>query len=145
MERQKIEALMAEFSDKLPAEQLEGIRERLQEVDDSKYLALASADLKNPIKTLIFAILLGWVGADHFTIKQVGLGILKLIVCLGWVIWWIVGAILVVGAALHGGFDFMLFLYKASPWIVLAWYVYDIIMAIPNTKKYNYKKFIKLL
>lgn len=145
MEQQKIEAIMAEISGKLPAEQLNGIREQLQEVDDSRYLALVSADLKNPIQTLIFAILLGWVGADHFTIKQVGLGILKLIVCLGWCVWWIIGAILVLRSALHGGFDFTYFLYQALPWVVLAWYVFDIIMAIPNTKKYNYKKFVKLL
>ncbi|MDO4819296.1 MAG: TM2 domain-containing protein [Prevotella sp.] len=145
MENQKIEAIMAKISGNLPANQLDDVRERLQEVDDSHYLALISADLKNPIKTLIFAILLGWVGADHFTLKQVGLGILKLIVYLGWVIWWIVGAILVVGAAFHGGFNFALFLYRALGWIVLAWYVFDIIMAIPNTKKYNYKKFVKLL
>ncbi len=43
---------------------------------------------------LILSVLLGWLGADRFYINQTGLGVLKLLTCGGWGVWWLIDIIL---------------------------------------------------
>ena len=49
----------------------------------------------NWIITLVMSIVFGWLGVDRFMMKQVGIGILKLITFGGLFIWWIVDIILI--------------------------------------------------
>jgi TM2 domain-containing membrane protein YozV len=50
---------------------------------------------KDWVATLVFSVLLGWLGIDRFYMGYVGLGILKLITLGGAGIWWIIDLVLI--------------------------------------------------
>lgn len=77
--------------------QLAAIKDRLQTVDDSKWVMLQSLDLKDPGILLIVSVLIGSMGVDRFIIGDTGLGVAKLVTCGGFGIWWIVDMFLIMG------------------------------------------------
>ncbi len=79
MEKQKIESFILSNKKVFSPEQIPYITEVLQNVDDSKYLALSSADYKDPTITLVFSLLFGVLGVDRFYIGDVGYGVFKLL------------------------------------------------------------------
>lgn len=73
------------------------IRERLLELDDSKWPLIQSLQFKDPTILLVVSILGGYFGIDRFLVGDVGLGVLKLITCGGFFIWQIVDWFLIMG------------------------------------------------
>lgn len=73
-----------------PSVQINMIRERLIQLDDSKWAVVQSVPLKDPTTTLIISLLAGGLGIDRFFLGDVGLGIAKLLTCGGLGIWTIV-------------------------------------------------------
>ena len=73
-----------------PSVQINMIRERLIQLDDSKWAVVQSVPLKDPTTTLIISLLAGGLGIDRFFLGDVGLGIAKLLTCGGMGIWTIV-------------------------------------------------------
>lgn len=51
--------------------------------------------MKSKIVALILSIFLGELGIDRFYLGYIGLGILKLITCGGFGIWWLIDLILI--------------------------------------------------
>jgi len=49
----------------------------------------------NWVLALVMSIIFGQLGVDRFIMGHVGLGILKLITCGGFGIWWIIDVILI--------------------------------------------------
>lgn len=74
------------------------IRERLLEIDDSKWVLFQSLQLKDPTTLLIVSLLGGALGIDRFIIGDTGLGIGKLLTCGGFGIWAIVDLFLIMDA-----------------------------------------------
>lgn len=70
--------------------QMNMIRERLLEIDDSKWAMLSTTQFKDPTIILIISILAGTLGIDRFMIGDTGLGIGKLLTCGGFGIWAII-------------------------------------------------------
>jgi TM2 domain-containing membrane protein YozV len=78
--------------------QINGIRERLIALEDSKWAMISSIQLKDPTVSLIVSILAGPFGIDRFLIGDTGLGIGKLLTCGGLGIWTIIDWFLIMGA-----------------------------------------------
>ncbi len=78
--------------------QLPAIRERLLELDDSKWVLIQTLQFKDPTVSLIVSLLGGSLGIDRFLIGDVGLGIGKLITCGGFGIWAIIDWFMIMGA-----------------------------------------------
>lgn len=63
----------------LPPEGTVSLRKTLEDADESKFAILAAAELKDPTVMLILSFVLGYWGVDRFLAKNVGMGLLKLL------------------------------------------------------------------
>lgn len=79
MDANKIDMFFVANGKKLPAEKAVMIREKMQQIDDSRYATISSVELKDPTTILIVSIFLGGLGVDRFMLGDIGLGILKLL------------------------------------------------------------------
>ncbi|MBL7965372.1 MAG: TM2 domain-containing protein [Prolixibacteraceae bacterium] len=98
MEAQKVDMFIMTNAKYFESYQINGIRERLIALDDSKWAMISSIQLKDPTVSLIVSILAGPFGIDRFLIGDTGLGIGKLLTCGGLGIWTIIDWFLIMGA-----------------------------------------------
>ena len=73
-----------------PAERMMEIRQKLEQMDDNKFMMVQSIPYKDPTTLLIISILLGAYGVDRFMLGDTGLGVAKLLTAGGCGIWAIV-------------------------------------------------------
>ncbi|HLF14739.1 MAG TPA: TM2 domain-containing protein [Bacteroidota bacterium] len=97
MDQQKVDMFIMSYSKYFEGHQIGSIRERLLKLDDSKFVMLQAANLKDPVITLVISIVGGSLGIDRFFIGDTGLGIAKLLTCGGLGIWTIVDWFLIMG------------------------------------------------
>lgn len=90
MDSQKVDMFIMTNSKFFESHQVNAIRERLLEVEDSKWAMISTVQLKDPTTSLIVSILAGTFGVDRFIIGDVGLGVGKLLTCGGLGIWTVV-------------------------------------------------------
>lgn len=98
MEAQKVDMFIMSNGKYFESYQINGIRERLIALDDSKWAMISSVQLKDPTVSLIVSILAGSLGIDRFLIGDIGMGIGKLLTCGGLGIWAIIDWFLIMGA-----------------------------------------------
>lgn len=79
MTQDKVDMYIANYAKFFPSDKVFLLKDKLVACDDSKYVMLASIDLKDPTTILIVSIFLGGLGIDRFMIGDVGMGILKLL------------------------------------------------------------------
>ena len=99
MDQQKVDMFTMSYSKYFEGHQLIGIRDKLVSLDDSKFIQLQAANLKDPVMILIISIIAGHFGIDRFLIGDVGLGVTKLLTCGGLGIWTLVDWFLIMGRA----------------------------------------------
>lgn len=99
MEQQKVDMFLMTQGKYFEGYQLGAIRDQLLKLDDSKFIMLQAANLKDPTTTLIISIVGGSLGIDRFFLGDTGLGIAKLLTCGGIGIWAIVDWFLIQGRA----------------------------------------------
>ena len=63
------------------------IQKKLEEIDDSNAAIVLGVSLMHPTLILVIAIVLGW---ERFFLNDIPMGILKIITCYGFGIWWLV-------------------------------------------------------
>ena len=100
MENTKVNALMAQYKDLIPSDQVLMLKNALQNAPDYAYDNLVTVQTKSPIVTLLLSIFLGGLGVDRFYIGDIGLGVAKLL--LGWLtlgIWPLIDMFCAFGAA----------------------------------------------
>ena len=79
MDANKMDMFFIANGKKLPAEKAVLIREKMAQIDDSRYATISSVELKDPTTMLLVSIFLGEFGVDRFMLRETGMGILKLL------------------------------------------------------------------
>lgn len=97
MEQQKVDMFLMTQAKYFEGYQLQAIKDKLLSLDDSKFVMIQAANLKDPTTALIISIVGGSLGIDRFFIGDTGLGIAKLLTCGGIGIWAIVDWFLIMG------------------------------------------------
>lgn len=98
MESQKVDMFMMANGKYFESHQMMQVRDRLLELDDSKWAMIQTLQFKDPTTSLIVSLLAGTLGIDRFMIGDTGLGIGKLLTCGGFGVWAIVDLFLIMGA-----------------------------------------------
>ena len=98
MEAQKVDLFIMTNGKFFESNHLIQIRDRLLEMDDSKWGIIQTLQFKDPTISLIISLLGGSLGIDRFFIGDTGMGIGKLLTCGGLGIWAVVDWFLIMGA-----------------------------------------------
>lgn len=98
MESQKVDMFMLTNGKFFESHQMNLIREKLLDMEDTKWGDVQTLQFKDPTISLIVSLLAGSLGIDRFIIGDVGLGIGKLVTCGGFGIWAIIDWFIIMGA-----------------------------------------------
>ncbi len=104
MDAQKVDMFIMTNGKYFESHHLVQIRDRLLQLDDSKWSVLQTLQFKDPTTSLIISILGGMLGIDRFMIGDTGLGVGKLLTCGGFYVWAIVDYFLIMGATREKNF-----------------------------------------
>ena len=105
MDAQKVDMFLMTSGKYFESHRIPMIREKLLEMDDSKFVMLQSLNFKDTTTSLILSILIGALGIDSFYLGDTGLGIAKLLTCGGFYIWYIVDIFLIMGRTREINFE----------------------------------------
>lgn len=98
MNAQKVDMFIMTNNKYFESHQLEPIRKRLLELDESKWTMIQTLQFKDPTTSLIVSLLGGGFGIDRFLIGDTGMGVGKLLTCGGLGIWTIIDWFMIMGA-----------------------------------------------
>ena len=104
MDASKVDMFIMTNGKFFESHQVPQIREKLLQMDDSKWAMVQVMQFKDPTTILIVSILAGSLGIDRFMIGDTGLGVGKLLTCGGFGIWGIVDWFLIMGATREKNF-----------------------------------------
>lgn len=79
VDRQKVDAFILTNQKFFPAEKIIFLKEKLYQLEESKFSLISCVELKNPTTILLFSLFLGWLGVDRFMLKDTAMGVLKLL------------------------------------------------------------------
>jgi TM2 domain-containing membrane protein YozV len=99
MDAQRVDMYIMSNGKYFESHQIPLLRDMLLNADDSRFLALQSANLKDPTTIIIVSLLAGSLGIDRFMLGDTGMGIGKLLTCGGFGIWAIIDWFMVMGRA----------------------------------------------
>jgi len=98
MEAQKVDMFIMTNGKFFESHHVMQIRERLIQMDDSKWGMIQTLQFKDPTTSLIVSLLGGSLGIDRFLIGDTGLGVGKLLTCGGLGIWAIIDWFMIMDA-----------------------------------------------
>jgi len=98
MDTQKVDLFIIANGKFFESHQLGPIRERLLQLDESRWVMIQTMQFKDPTTSIIVSLLAGGLGIDRFMIGDTGMGVGKLLTCGGLYIWTIVDWFLIMGA-----------------------------------------------
>lgn len=98
MDAQKVDMFLISNGKYFRSELIPHIRQKLLDLDESKWVVLQTLSFKEPTTSILLSILIGVYGIDRFYIGDVGLGIGKLLTCGGLGIWTIIDWFLIMDA-----------------------------------------------
>ena len=112
MEAQKVDMFIMSNAKFFESHHLSIIRERLLQIDESRWAQIQVMQFKDPTTSIIISLLAGTFGIDRFFIGDTGLGIGKLVTCGGGGIWAMVDWFLIMPATRQKNFEnFQQFIY----------------------------------
>lgn len=98
MDAQKVDMFLISNGKYFRSELIPHIRQKLLDLDESKWVVLQTLSFKEPTTSILLSILIEVYGIDRFYIGDVGLGIGKLLTCGGLGIWTIIDWFLIMDA-----------------------------------------------
>jgi TM2 domain-containing membrane protein YozV len=99
MEANKVDMFMIANSKYFESHHLNSVRDKLLQLDDSKWNSVQMLQFKTPDTAQILSVVGGQLGLDRFYIGETGLGIAKLLTCGGLGIWVIIDWFSIMAAA----------------------------------------------
>jgi TM2 domain-containing membrane protein YozV len=97
MDAQSVDMFLMANAKYLEDHQMYYIRERLLEMDESRWRMLQFMQFNDPVIILIVSLVTGPLAVDRFMIGDTGLGIAKLITCGGFGIWMLIDWVIIMG------------------------------------------------
>ena len=79
MDAQKVDLFVMTNQKYFPAEKIVYLKDKLLQINESKFNLVTSTELKDPTTILLVSIFLGALGIDRFMLGETGMGILKLL------------------------------------------------------------------
>lgn len=79
MTQDKVDMFIMTNQKYLPAEKIVFLKQKLLDLDESRFTVVSAVEFKDPTTLLLVSIFLGSLGIDRFMLGDVGLGILKLL------------------------------------------------------------------
>ncbi len=98
MDSQKVDMFIMTNGKYFESHHVMQIRDRLLQIEDSKWGMIQTLQFKDPTISLIVSLLAGSLGIDRFMIGDTGLGVGKLLTCGGLGIWAIIDWFMIMGA-----------------------------------------------
>ena len=98
MDAQKVDMFIMANGKFFESHHVMQIRDRLLQIDDSKWSMIQTLQFKDPTTSLIVSLLGGSLGIDRFLIGDTGLGVGKLLTCGGLGVWAIIDWFMIMGA-----------------------------------------------
>ncbi|MDR2414482.1 MAG: TM2 domain-containing protein [Odoribacteraceae bacterium] len=87
MEKHHVDLFIIAHADKFKPDALPAIKQKLEQLPDDQFITTQMLNLQNPTTILLIALFLGW---ERFFLDDIGLGILKIITCGGFGIWYLI-------------------------------------------------------
>lgn len=125
MEKNSVEQFLMFTPDFFEPNRAGEIIEKLKSLPDDQSIRAMSliGEFKKPTTTLLFAALLGGVGADRFYLGKIGTGVLKLVLAI---------------------ISIVFFIFIIPGLIFGVWWIVDIALSKKNAQKYNTQKFFSI-
>ena len=79
VDKQKVDMFLLANQKYFPAEKMMFLKDKLYQLDESRFTMLSCLELKDPTVLLLISLFLGSWGIDRFMLKETGMGILKLL------------------------------------------------------------------
>lgn len=79
MTQDKVDTYIMTNQKYLPAEKIVFLKQKLLEIDETKFSLVSAVEMKDPTTLLLVYIFLGTLGIDRFMLGETGMGILKLL------------------------------------------------------------------
>lgn len=79
MDQQKIDMFIMTNQKYFPTEKIMYLKDKLKDVDESKFSLISTVEMKDPTTILLVSIFLGTLGIDRFMLGDTGMGVLKLL------------------------------------------------------------------
>lgn len=79
MTQDKVDTYIMTNQKYLPTEKIVFLKQKLLEIDETKFSLVSAVEMKDPTTLLLVSIFLGTLGIDRFMLGETGMGILKLL------------------------------------------------------------------